>query len=87
MDPNPAAEAALQCAVCGTRRELPGTSLRDLHRAAREAGRSGRLSEDGTALAALCPDCGRMPCPHCGAPYREHGEDDDAKPTCTRSRR
>lgn len=63
---------AVECMFCGNRQEYPQFTMRDLHRVAREEGFAGRLNDDRTALAAICPACGRGDCPDCGQPVSEH---------------
>jgi len=64
--------AAFECLFCGDRMTIPDQRLADLHRIARERGYSGRLTEDGTALEAICPTCNGGPCPQCGRPVNTH---------------
>jgi hypothetical protein len=63
---------AVTCLFCGTRKEFPEVTLRDMHRVAREDGATARLTDDRTALAAICPNCAHSLCPNCGKPVPDH---------------
>lgn len=64
---------AIECVLCGTRKEAPTWTLRELHATARQMGMTGKLTRDRTAIAAICPTCHSGACPKCGQPGSEHG--------------
>jgi len=83
MDEQP---GVMECLLCERRWERPMT-LRDLHKIVRDAGYQGRLTEDGTAIAVICPDCGDGDCPRCGRPGAEHQDRHGAVLRCDGSLR